>query len=147
MYLTQYENNTQYASSDIFRLFFVCCCRVSPIMYIIHIFWCSPGRWGLHVLINFLNSVPVYPGWLFVPFYGMLLHYFTNYKKIGITLIILFFVPFIVVTASLVFWLTSCSDMWVCLQDSFWDSPWLTFSIQFHFTQDGYFSSFLVYFS
>jgi len=26
----------------------------------------------------------------------MLLHYFTNYKKIGITLIILFFVPFIV---------------------------------------------------
>ena len=74
-------------------------------------------------MINFLNSVPLYPGWLFVPFYGMLLHYFTNYKKIGITLIILFFVPFILVTASLVFWLTSCSDMWVCLQDSFWDSP------------------------
>ena len=74
-------------------------------------------------MINFLNSVPLYQGWLFVPFYGMLLNYFTNYKKTGITLIILFFVPFIVVTASLVFWLSSCPNMWVCLQDSFWDSP------------------------
>jgi len=77
----------------------------------------------------------------------MVIHYFSKYKKTGITLIILFFVSYIAVIAGLYFWLSSCPDMWVCLQDSFWDTPWLTFSIQCHFIQDGYFYSFLDCFS
>ena len=77
----------------------------------------------MHIPVLFFLPIPFTSGWLFVPFYGMLLHYFTNYKKTGITLIILFFVPFFAVITSLVFWLSSCPDMWVCLQDSFWDSP------------------------
>ena len=60
---------------------------------------------------------------IFAPFYGMLIHYFSKYKKTGIALIILFFVPYVAVIVGLIFWLSSCPDMWVCLQDSFWDTP------------------------
>jgi hypothetical protein len=52
-----------------------------------------------------------------------LIHYFSKYKKTGIALIILFFVPYVAVIIALIFWLSSCPDMWVCLQDSFWDTP------------------------
>ncbi|MDB4140137.1 hypothetical protein N9746_06470 [Candidatus Thioglobus sp.] len=53
----------------------------------------------------------------------MLIHYFTRHKKTGIALIVLFFVPYVAVIVALVFWLSSCPDMSVCLQDSFWDTP------------------------
>ena len=73
-------------------------------------------------IIGFL-PIPFTPGWIFTPLYGILIHYFSKYKKTGIAMIILFFVPYVAVIVGLIFWLSSCPDMSVCLQDSFWDTP------------------------
>ena len=55
--------------------------------------------------------------------YGIYLDYFTKYHKIGIMLIILFFVPYVAVIVSLYLWLNACPVVWECLAGNFWDSP------------------------
>ena len=54
-------------------------------------------------MINFLNSVPLYPGWLFLFFFGLFFIKLTKYRKIGKIIIILFSIPVLFIVASTVF--------------------------------------------
>ena len=54
-------------------------------------------------MINFLNSVPLYPGWLFLFFFGLFFIKLTKYRKLGKVIIILFFIHILVIIASMFF--------------------------------------------
>tara|TARA_X000001036_G_scaffold45067_1_gene36035 strand:+ start:996 stop:1220 length:225 start_codon:yes stop_codon:yes gene_type:complete len=54
-------------------------------------------------MINFLNSVPLYPGWLFLFFFGLLFIKLTKYRKVGKAIIILFSIPILLIIASTFF--------------------------------------------
>ena len=54
-------------------------------------------------MINFLNSVPLYPGWLFLFFFGLLFIKLTKYRKVGKAIIILFSIPILLIIASTLF--------------------------------------------
>ena len=43
--------------------------------------------------INFLDSVPFYPGWLFLFFFGLFFIMLTKHRKLGKVIIIIFFIP------------------------------------------------------
>ena len=51
-------------------------------------------------MINFLNSVPLYPGWLFFFFFGLFLLKLTKFRKLGKIIIILFSVPILFIVLS-----------------------------------------------
>ena len=44
-------------------------------------------------MINFLNSIPLYPGWLFLFFFGLFFITITKHPKLEKAIIILFFIP------------------------------------------------------
>tara|TARA_B110000467_G_C18063073_1_gene337286 strand:+ start:307 stop:531 length:225 start_codon:yes stop_codon:yes gene_type:complete len=54
-------------------------------------------------LINFLNSVPLYPGWLFFFFFGLFFIKLTKYRKLGKVIIVIFSIPILIIVASLFF--------------------------------------------
>ena len=62
------------------------------------------SRYSLgYALINFLNSVPLYPGWLFLFFFGLFFIKLTKHRKLGKVIIILFFIPILFIVASGIF--------------------------------------------
>ena len=54
-------------------------------------------------MIDFLNSVPLYPGWLFLLFFGLFFIKLTKHRKLGKAIIILFFIPILFIVASGIF--------------------------------------------
>ena len=63
-----------------------------------------PTRYFLgFTLINFLNSVPLYPGWLFLFFFGLFFIKLTKYRKVGKVILILFSIPILFIVASTIF--------------------------------------------
>ena len=57
----------------------------------------------INATINFFDSVPLYPGWLFLFFFGLFFIKLTKYRKLGIRYLIIFSVPLGIFT--LAFWL------------------------------------------
>ena len=51
-------------------------------------------------MINFLNSVPLYPGWLFFFFFGLFFIKLTKFRKLGKVILILFSIPILLIFAS-----------------------------------------------
>ena len=52
------------------------------------------SRYSLgYALINFLDSVPLYPGWLFLFFFGIFFIKITKHPKLEKVIIIIFFIP------------------------------------------------------
>jgi len=56
-----------------------------------------------YALINFLDSVPLYPGWLFLFFFGLFFIKLTKYRKLGKAIIIIFSIPILFIVASMFF--------------------------------------------
>ena len=52
-------------------------------------------------MINFLNAVPLYPGWLFLFFFGLFFIKLTKYRKLGKAIIIIFSIPILFIVASI----------------------------------------------
>ena len=50
--------------------------------------------------INFFDSVPLYPGWLFLFFFGLFFIKLTKYRKLGKVILILFSIPILFIVAS-----------------------------------------------
>ena len=47
-------------------------------------------------MINFFDSIPLYPGWLFLFFFGLFFLKLTKYRKLGKVIIIIFFIPILI---------------------------------------------------
>jgi len=54
-------------------------------------------------MINFFDSIPLYPGWLFLFFLGLFFIKLTKYRKVGKAIIILFSIPILLIIASTFF--------------------------------------------
>ena len=54
-------------------------------------------------MINFFDSIPLYPGWLFLFFLGLFFIKLTKYRKAGKAIIILFSIPILIIIASTLF--------------------------------------------
>ena len=54
-------------------------------------------------MINFFDSIPLYPGWLFLFFLGLFFIKLTKYRKAGKAIIILFSIPILLIIASTFF--------------------------------------------
>ena len=57
----------------------------------------------INTMINFFDSVPLYPGWLFLFFFGLFVIKLTKYRKAGKAIIILFSIPILLIIASTLF--------------------------------------------
>ena len=55
--------------------------------------------------INFLDSVPLYPGWLFLFFFGLFVMKLTKYRKLGKTIIIILSIPILFIVLSTILFL------------------------------------------
>ena len=54
-------------------------------------------------MINFFDSIPLYPGWLFLFFLGLFFIKLTKNRKLGKAIIILFSIPILLIIASTFF--------------------------------------------
>ena len=54
-------------------------------------------------MINFFDSIPLYPGSLFLFFLGLFFIKLTKYRKAGKAIIILFSIPILLIIASTLF--------------------------------------------
>ena len=55
------------------------------------------------IMTNFFDSVPLYPGWLFLFFFVLFFIKLTKHRKLGKVIIILFFTPILFIVASTFF--------------------------------------------
>ena len=54
-------------------------------------------------LVSIVDSIPLYPGWLFLFFFGLFFIKLTKHRKLGKAIIILFFIPILFIVASGIF--------------------------------------------
>ena len=54
-------------------------------------------------LVSTVNSIPLYPGWLFLFFFGLFFIKLTKHRKLGKAIIIIFFTPILFIVASMFF--------------------------------------------
>ena len=54
-------------------------------------------------LVSIVDSIPLYPGWLFLFFFGLFFIKLTKHRKLGKAIIILFFIPILFIVASMFF--------------------------------------------
>ena len=54
-------------------------------------------------LVSTVNSIPLYPGWLFLFFFGLFFIKLTKHRKLGKAIIIIFFTPILLIVASMFF--------------------------------------------
>ena len=54
-------------------------------------------------LVSIVDSISLYPGWLFLFFFGLFFIKLTKHRKLGKAIIIIFFTPILFIVASMFF--------------------------------------------
>ena len=57
----------------------------------------------INTMYNFFDSVPLYPGWLFLFFFGLFFIKLTKHRKLGKAILIIFSIPILFIVASMFF--------------------------------------------